>query len=310
MEYYAGIDVGGTNLKFGVFSGEGNLIEKWSVPTDFGNGGKNMWEQIHREIARHFSVKALKGIGIGIPGPVLENGYVEVCVNLNLRNFNPVTILRTYFSDAGDIKIAAANDANVAALGEQWKGSGQGYRSIGMVTLGTGVGGAVIIDGKLRYGANGLAGEIGHIRLNPEETELCTCGGRGCVDQIASATGIVRYAEKKLKDNNGNSILRTKGCLTAKTVIDAAKQGDRIAEDIVRYCMKYLAKALAAVVYVADPEAFIIGGGVSEAGDYLIKILQEQFEPYITLSGNRPTILKASLGNLAGIYGAARLVLN
>lgn len=306
MGYYAGIDVGGTNLKFGIFSQEGELIKKWSVATDLRNEGNAMWNQIYREIGNHIAPSKLNGIGIGIPGPVLENGFVDVCVNLNLRNFNPVTILQKYFPG---IRIAAANDANAAALGEQWKGSGQGYKSLGMVTLGTGVGGAVIVDGKLRYGANGLAGEIGHIRLNPEEKEICTCGGIGCVDQIASATGIVRYAEKKVCEDNCQTVLRNQKKLTAKIVIDAAKGGDQTAEYVVRHCMKYLAKVLAAVSYVVDPEAYIIGGGVSEAGDYLINMIQELFDPYITLSKNKIPILKASLGNLAGIYGAAKLVM-
>lgn len=306
MEYYAGIDIGGTNLKFGVFSREGELKKKWSISTDLRNEGMFLWEQIFNEITSNISAERLKGIGVGIPGPVLENGFVEVCVNLNLRKFNPVTILKNYFPD---IPIAAANDANVAALGEQWKGSGQGYSSIGMITLGTGVGGAVIVDGKLRYGANGLAGEIGHIRLNPEEERVCTCGGVGCIDQISSATGIVRYAEDILSNNDCRSVLRHVKKLTAKNIVDAAKEGDQLAEHIVRHCMKYLAKALAAVTYVIDPDAFIIGGGVSEAGEYLIKIIQELFDPYITLSGNKIPILQASLGNLAGIYGAARLVI-
>lgn len=306
MEYYAGIDVGGTNIKFGIFSYKGELVEKWLVATDLKEKGKNIWDQIYREITEHTNLLKLGGIGIGIPGPVLENGFVDACVNLDLRNFNPVTILHTYFPD---IKIAAANDANVAALGEQWKGSGQGYKSIGLITLGTGVGGAVIVDGKLRYGANGLAGEIGHIRLNPEEREICTCGGIGCVDQIASATGIVRFAKKKLGEDNEESVLRNKKKLTAKTIVDAAKAGDHIAEYVIRYCMKYLAKALAAVTYIVDPEVFLIGGGVSEAGDYLINMIQELYDPYITLSKNKIPILKASLGNLAGIYGAAKLVM-
>lgn len=306
MEFYAGVDVGGTNIKFGIFSQEGELKRKWAVATNLGKEGSIMWKQISSEIVNHVSPSKLCGIGIGIPGPVLEDGFVDVCVNLNLHNFNPVKILQKYFPG---IPIVAANDANVAALGEQWKGSGQGYKSIGLVTLGTGVGGAVIIDGKLRYGANGLAGEIGHIRLNPEEKEICTCGGMGCVDQIASATGIVRYAEKKLRENHCISVLKDQEKLTAKAVMDAAKNGDQTAENIVRHCMKYLAKALAAVTYIVDPEAFLIGGGVSEAGDYLIKIIQELFDPYITLSKNRIPILKASLGNLAGIYGAARLAM-
>ena len=278
MEKYVGVDVGGTNLKFGIFLSDGQLIKKWSIVTDYSDHGIHMWKQICEEINKNIEKKDLRGIGIGIPGPVLENGFVEVCVNLDLHNFNPASVLKEYFPD---VEIAVVNDANAAALGEQWKGSGQGYRSIGMVTLGTGVGGAIIIDGKLCCGANGLSGEIGHIRVNSEEKEKCTCGGVGCVDQIASATGIVRYAKKLLMENDEESSLR----------------------------MKEELKALAAAAYIADPEVFIIGGGVSNAGQYLIDIIQESFNTYITLSKKKALIIKASLGNDAGIYGAAKTVI-
>lgn len=306
MEKYVGVDVGGTNLKFGIFLSDGQLIKKWSIVTDYSDHGIHMWKQICEEINKNIERKDLRGIGIGIPGPVLENGFVEVCVNLDLHNFDPASVLKEYFPD---VEIAVVNDANAAALGEQWKGSGQGYRSIGMVTLGTGVGGAIIIDGKLCCGANGLSGEIGHIRVNSEEKEKCTCGGIGCVDQIASATGIVRYAKKLLMENDAESSLRMKEELTAEDVINAAKAGDNVAEHIIKHCMKYLAKALAAAAYIADPEVFIIGGGVSNAGQYLIDIIQESFNTYITLSKKKALIIKASLGNDAGIYGAAKTVI-
>lgn len=264
-----------------------------------------MWKQIYKEIISNVDLNLLQGIGIGIPGPVLEDGFVEVCVNLNLHNFNPKDILKKFFPN---VIIKAANDANVAALGEQWKGSGQGYRSLAMVTLGTGVGGAVIIDGKVRYGAHGLSGEMGHIQLNVDEKKICTCGGKGCVDQIASATGIVRYTSEQLIETTEPSVLRTKKFLTAKNIIDAAKKGDIFADTCVRHCMSYLAKSMAAVSYIVDPEAFIIGGGVSNAGDYLIGIIHNYLDSYITLTNKTIPVLKATLGNDAGIYGAARLV--
>lgn len=307
MGKYMGVDVGGTNIKFGIFSEEGELLRKWQILTSCHEGETKIWKNIRDEIFHSTILDELKGIGIGIPGPVLENGFVEVCVNLGLHNFNPVTILKEYFPN---IKIAAVNDANAAALGEQWKGSGQGYQSICMVTLGTGVGGAVILDGKLRYGANGMSGELSHIPLNPEETDLCTCGAKGCIDQIASATGIVRHAKKVLETGTDDSVLRKQRCLSAKMIIDAAKQGDQVADQIVRHCMKYLAKALAAVTYIVDPEAFIVGGGVSNAGEYLINMIQEYYDSCITLSKKTALVVKASLGNDAGIYGAAKIVMN
>ena len=243
---------------------------------------------------------------MGIPGPVLPDGFVESCVNLHLRNFNPAEKMREYFPG---MKIRAANDANVAALGEQWKGAGQGHRNLAMVTLGTGVGGSVIQEGKIIDGTNGLGGEFGHVQINAEETEICNCGGKGCLDQAASASGIVRYAGKFLRESSQASVLRGKEIFTAKDVLEAARNQDRIAEKTVEYCMNFLAKVLAMVSYVVDPEVFIIGGGVSNAGDYLIEMIQKLYEPYITLSQKKAKILRASLGNNAGIYGAARLVL-
>lgn len=306
MKHYVGIDVGGTNVKFGMFSSEGELEKKWAIKTDSGDEGRRMWRQISDSVRKNVSANRLAGIGIGIPGPVLENGFVEVCVNLGLHNFNPVAILRENFPA---VRVSAANDANMAALGEQWKGSGRGFKTLGMITLGTGVGGGIILDGKIVYGANGLSGEFGHIQFNPDETENCTCGGRGCINQIASATGIARYAKKMLRNDPGNSALRAVKNLNAKDVIDAAKRGDVLAESTLRFCMDYLAKGIAAISYVVDPEVFVIGGGVSNAGDYLIRMIQKCYDPYITLSKKKAKVIKASLGNDAGIFGAARLAM-
>lgn len=306
MGELAGIDLGGTNIKFGLFSGKGDLLKQWSVSTDLREEGAFLWRQIADEIKNNAEPSELEGIGLGIPGPVLPDGFVESCVNLHLRNFNPAEKMREYFPG---MKIRAANDANVAALGEQWKGAGQGHRNLAMVTLGTGVGGSVIQEGKIIYGTNGLGGEFGHVQINAEETEICNCGGKGCLDQAASASGIVRYAGKFLRESSQASVLRGKEIFTAKDVLEAARNQDRIAEKTVEYCMNFLAKVLAMVSYVVDPEVFIIGGGVSNAGDYLIEMIQKLYEPYITLSQKKAKIFRASLGNNAGIYGAARLVL-
>lgn len=157
----------GQILSLDIFLNDGRLEKKWSISTDFSDEGKKMWDDIYNEIKKNVSIDDLCGIGMGLPGPVLADGFVEVCVNLDLHNFNPVQIMQAYFPG---VRIRAANDANVAALGEQWKGSGEGYTSLGLVTLGTGVGGAVIVDGDIVYGASGLSGEIGHIQLNSEET--------------------------------------------------------------------------------------------------------------------------------------------
>lgn len=305
MKEYVGVDIGGTDIKFGVFTESGKITEKWQVPTDIGRQGENLWKQITKEICVHTdNGKDVRGIGVGVPGPVQKDGYVEVCVNLGIRDFNPREILGRAFPDK---VIAVGNDANVAALGEMWQGSGKGYENIVVITLGTGVGGGVIMDGKIVYGAKGLSGEIGHMMINPEETELCSCGGKGCLDQMASATGIVRYTKQLLKYDHDSTILDGKTNLTAKDIFDAAKTGDRLAENSVEHCLSFLGKSLAFVSYVIDPELFVIGGGVSHAGDYLIKIVQDYYNQYSVLKKEKTSIVLASLGNDAGIYGAARM---
>ncbi|MDO4276959.1 MAG: ROK family glucokinase [Eubacteriales bacterium] len=305
MKQFVGVDIGGTDIKFGIFTETGNILEKWQVPTDIGSQGENLWSQITTEICVHTdNGRSVSGIGVGVPGPVQKDGFVEVCVNLGIRNFNPREILGRVFPDK---TIAVGNDANVAALGEMWQGSGQGYENLVVITLGTGVGGGVIMDGKIVYGAKGLSGEIGHMMVNPDETELCTCGGRGCLDQMASATGIVRYTKKLLAQKYAPTVLDEKEALTAKKVFDAARAGDKLAAHSVEHCLSFLGKSLAFVSYVIDPEIFIIGGGVSHAGDYLIKIVQEYYDQYSLLKKEKARIVLATLGNDAGIYGAARM---
>lgn len=307
MTKYVGVDIGGTDIKFGVFTEKGKLMDKWQVPTDIGRQGKNLWKQISKEIRIHTeNGKEVIGIGAGVPGPVQEDGFVEVCVNLGIRNFNPCRILAEEFPGK---MIMAGNDANVAALGEMWQGSGRGYRNLAVVTLGTGVGSGIILDGKIVCGAKGLSGEIGHMMINPEETELCTCGGRGCLDQMASATGIVRYTRKLLMSGKQHSVLENSPLLTTREIFTAAREGDTLAAESVEHCLSFLGKSLAFVSYVIDPEIFIIGGGVSRAGEYLIEIVQKYYDQYAVLKKEKAPIVLASLGNDAGIYGAARMVI-
>lgn len=304
-----GVDIGGTATKLGVFSEDGAMLEKWEIRTDTTEGGSHILPDIAREIQDKFAGRTyagdqLMGVGLGVPGPVLEGGYLNKCVNLGWGNLNPAEELEGLLDG---VPVAAGNDANVAALGEYWQGGGKGCRSMVLITLGTGVGSGIILDGRVIYGTNGLGGEVGHISVNPDETELCNCGHRGCLDQMASATGIVRNAKRFLDREKTASVLRGDERLTAKKVLDAAKQGDGIAEKAVRYCMKFLGKSISDISYTIDPEIFLIGGGVSKAGEYLIPIIRDYYEAEAQLVPGKSKIALAVLGNEAGIYGAAKL---
>ncbi len=244
---------------------------------------------------------------MGVPGPVMPDGYVEVCVNLGWKDKYPAREL----SDAlKGLPVKCGNDANVAALGEMWQGGGKGFTDIVMVTLGTGVGGGVIIDEKIVTGKHGLGGEIGHIHVRDEETEHCNCGGVGCLEQVASATGIAREARRKMAACDTPSLMRKAGDqVTAKDVLDAAKEGDSLALEVMEVVGHYLGVALAGLALTVDPQMFVIGGGVSKAGQYLVEVINRHYAKYMTISENRGTIGLAKLGNDAGIYGAARLML-
>ncbi|MEI3187201.1 MAG: ROK family glucokinase [Lachnospiraceae bacterium] len=308
-----GVDIGGTSVKLGLFEKDGTLIFKWEVPTRKEEGGRYILEDVADSIRRVLIEKEIHkdeivGAGMGVPGPVMPDGYVEVCVNLGWHDLNPQKVL----SDLLDgIPVKSGNDANVAALGEMWQGGGMGYTDIVMVTLGTGVGGGVIIDEKIIAGKHGLAGEIGHIHVRDEETEHCNCGGVGCLEQVASATGIAREARRKMKATDTPSALRKFGDdVTAKDVLDEAKNGDDLALEVVETVGRYLGLVLAQLAMTVDPQMFVIGGGVSKAGQFLIDVIDKYYRHYTPISENKAVLGLAKLGNDAGIYGAARLVLD
>lgn len=307
-----GVDVGGTSVKIGLFETNGELLDKWEVKTRKEEQGKYILDDTAASIKKTLAEKGITmadiiGAGIGVPGPILPGGYVEVCVNLGWRDRNPVKELKNLLG----VPVRGGNDANVAALGEMWQGGGKGYTDIVMVTLGTGVGGGVIIDEKIIAGKHGLAGEIGHIHIRDDETERCNCGGVGCVEQIASATGIAREARRKMAASGKPSAMRDFGDdITAKDVLDAAKAGDELALEVMEVVGHYLGLTLAHVALTVDPEIFVIGGGVSKAGRYLTDLIERHYAKYMVVSDNRGVIGLAKLGNDAGIYGAARLVLD
>lgn len=307
-----GVDVGGTSVKIGLFEVTGELLHKWEVPTRKEEGGKYVIGDVAASILKTLEEKNIPlsevaGAGMGVPGPVMPDGYVEVCVNLGWRDKYPEKELSQLLSG---LPVKSGNDANVAALGEMWQGGGKGYDDIVMVTLGTGVGGGVIVDQKIIAGKHGLGGEIGHIHIRDEETEKCNCGGVGCVEQVASATGIAREARRKMAAVDTPSSLRKFGDkVSAKNVLDAAKEGDALALEVMEVVGHYLGLALAQISMVTDPEVFVIGGGVSRAGQFLIDTIYKHYDQYTPISGNKSGIVLATLGNDAGIYGAARLIL-
>lgn len=311
-KYGFGVDIGGTTCKIGLFETAGQVVDKWEIPTDTSAQGTNILPDIAASLLQKLKEKGIskeeiEGIGIGIPGPVDGNGLVPMCVNLGWKD---VDVPKEMQSLMEGIPVKAGNDANVAALGEMWQGGGKGFTDIVMITLGTGVGGGVIVDEQIITGKHGLGGEIGHIHVRDEETEHCNCGGVGCLEQIASATGIAREARRKMAAGDTPSVLREAGDnVTAKDVLDAAKAGDGLALEVMEVVGHYLGVALASLALTVDPQMFVIGGGVSKAGQYLVEVINRHYAQYMPISENRGTIGLAKLGNDAGIYGAARLVL-
>jgi len=309
-KYAFGVDIGGTTVKLGLFTTEGELLDKWEIPTIKDNGGEKILPDVAASIQSKMTEKKVEladvaGIGIGAPGAVDDNGtMVAGAVNLGWGVFNVPEVMRKMI----DVPVVANNDANVASLGEMWMGGGKGYKNMVAVTLGTGVGGGIILDGKILCGATGAGGEIGHIHLEDAETEVCGCGGKGCLEQYASATGIVRLAKRRLAKDDKVSTLRDTE-VSAKTVFDAVKAGDELAIEVANQFGEYLGKGLAAVANVVNPEAFVIGGGVSKAGDILLEYVKAPFVKYAFPACKATEFKLAKLGNDAGIYGAAALVI-
>ncbi len=307
-QYAFGIDLGGTTVKIGFFSSEGILLDKWEIPTRKENNGEQILPDIGRAVLSYLeehglSAGDLLGVGIDVPGAVLEEGIVNRCANLG---WGVVHVADELSGMLGGIPIRVANDANAAALGEISRL--REYSSIVMVTLGTGVGGGVIQNRQIVTGAFGAAGEIGHIPVCPEETEVCGCGKKGCLEQYASATGIVRLARKKLQETDRDSLLRQNGELSARKVLDAAKAGDELALELLEEVGEYLGRALASISCVLDPQAFVIGGGVSRAGEILINVIRKYYRKYAFHASRDTAFLLATLGNDAGMYGAVHML--
>lgn len=308
--YLFGVDVGGTTVKMGLFDKDGNVIEKWEIPTRTTNGGEKILPDIADSIKVKLTEKGIAredviGAGVGVPGPVDGNGIVHRAVNLG---WGEVDLKKELSALLDGMRVEGGNDANVAALGEMWKGGGQGHQNLVAVTLGTGVGGGIIINGEILTGATGAGGEIGHIHVEDDETEACGCGNFGCLEEYASATGITRLANRALAASDKDSVLR-KGEVSAKTVFDAVKAGDELAIEVAQKFGNYLGKGLGVIAGVVNPEIFVIGGGVSKAGEVLFDYIRPPFEKTVFHGCKNAVFALATLGNDAGIYGAARLLL-
>lgn len=311
-KYIFGIDLGGTTVKLGLFNVDGNLLDKWEIPTRTEGSGEHILPDIANSMRsamdRHgIQPDALIGAGIGVPGAVLDSRFVKPCVNLN--GWGGLDVAEE-LSKLCKCPVKVVNDANAAALGELWQGGGKGSSNMVLVTLGTGVGGGVIVDGKLITGIHGSGGEIGHITLRPDETEPCGCGKYGCLEQYASATGIVKQAKRMLNAEDTPSALRDLDEITAKDVLDYAKAGDALAIRVAELFGQSLGQALVAVSCSCDPDVFVLGGGVSKAGSYIVELVRDAFVRYAFPAAEATRFGLAILGNDAGIYGAAKLMLD
>ena len=312
-----GIDLGGTSVKFAILTQEGEIQEKWSIKTNILDEGSHIVPDIiasiqHRLELLNLSAEDFIGIGMGSPGAVDRfEGTVVGAYNLNWKTVQPI---KKDIESALGISFFIDNDANVAALGERWKGAGENQPDVVFMTLGTGVGGGIVAEGKLLHGAGGVAGELGHITVDFDRPFDCTCGKKGCLETVASATGIVnltrRYADEYAGDAELKRLIDDGEDVTAKTVFDLAKDGDELALIVYRHFSQYLGIACANIASVLNPANIVIGGGVSAAGQFLLDGVQKVFDentfPQVRTSTQ---LVLANLGNDAGVIGAASLVL-
>ena len=311
MRFGFGIDVGGTTVKLAYFDESGKMLDKWEIPTNTDNNGIRVLPDIADSIKDYLQRNSIRkehiiGIGIGVPGPVSEDGIVNKCVNLGWD----VKDLHGELSALTGFPVKGGNDANVAALGECWKGSGNGCKNMVMATLGTGIGGGVVLGGKIIAGVHGAGGEIGHMILNPEETEPCGCGNYGCAEQYCSANGSVRLAKRYLAAHDNATPLRDLRNLRCKDLFDAGDQGDPTALAILDQYYTLLGRFLANICCTIDPEVIVLSGGVSKTGQPIIDGVAKYFRKYAFHACQETRIVLATLGNDAGAYGAFKLALD
>lgn len=310
MSYAIGADIGGTTVKLGLFNEQNQLIEKWEIPTRIEEHGIHILPDIADSLQaalarRNAGWDSITGIGIGVPGPVLQKSIVNKCCNLG---WDVINVRETMQKLTGVSNIIVENDANVAALGELWMGAYGNYRNAVMITIGTGVGGGVIVNGQIISGAFGAAGELGHLQILPDSTERCTCGKCGHLQQYASASGIVSVAKQKLAQSGRESLLQGCESFTAKDVFDAAKAGDSLAMETAETAASMIAKTMSYISIVLDPELYLIGGGVARAGEFLLNAIRRNFRKTAFFASENVRIEAAVLGNDAGMYGAVKMI--
>ncbi len=310
MKHCIGIDIGGTTVKMALFTDAGEMLDKWEIVTRTENEGITILADIAQSVEEklqenQISKDTIIGYGIGVPAPVSDEGIVNGSANLGWKYKE----VKKEAQERLGVPVIVGNDANVAALGEMWKGGGMGYQNLIMVTLGTGVGGGLIYKEHIINGSNGAGGEIGHLCVNYQEEDTCGCGNKGCLEQYSSATGIVRIAKKRLEQDDLPTVLREQE-VTAKAVFDAVKDGDQVATDISEEFGSYLGHALANIAVVVDPQVVVVGGGVSKAGTIITDIIEKHFKERCFFSNANVKFVLATLGNDAGVYGAAKMVLD
>lgn len=309
MKYCIGIDIGGTTVKMALFTDAGEMLDKWEIVTRTENEGITILADVAESVeakldAKNITKDMIVGCGIGVPAPVSEAGIVNGSANLGWKYKE----VKKEAQERLGVPVVVGNDANVAALGEMWKGGGMGYQNLVMVTLGTGVGGGLIYKEKIINGSNGAGGEIGHVCVNYGEEEICGCGSRGCLEQYSSATGIVRLARKRLAKDDAATVLRTQE-VSAKAVFDAVKDGDGVATEIAEEFATYLGYALANIATIIDPQVIVIGGGVSKAGTVITDVVEKHYKDRCFFTNDKVKFVLATLGNDAGVYGAAKMIL-
>lgn len=307
-EYIFGVDIGGTTIKLGLVTLKGELLKKWEIPTHVSEGKEAVISDISDSLQHVIESNSLnksdiRGIGVGVPGPVDKKGVVHGCVNLGWGDVE----IESELSKLCQLTVKAQNDANAAALGEMWKGAAVGCKSLVMLTLGTGVGGAVVSNGKIISGAHGCGGELGHINVCSDESRQCSCGRRGCLEQYASAGGFVRAAEELL--NSMKSTRLNADDLTAEKIFVAAEKGDAVAKIAIDNIAEKLGRALADITAVCDPQIIVIGGGISKAGEPLRIAIERHYQSFAFSNLASTPIMIAKLQNDAGMWGAASLLL-
>ncbi|SFB06272.1 glucokinase [Acetitomaculum ruminis DSM 5522] len=307
MKYYFGIDVGGTTVKQGLFDEDYNLLERWEIRTDKTRGGRNIIPKIAGSLEdclerNKISKKDIIATGMGVPGPVTKDGFINKAVNLGWGRFN----LKKEAKKSLGVPVFCGNDANLAGYGEFHFGSGKEFDNIIFITIGTGIGGCIINEGKILIGTDGSGAEIGHIHVKDDEEDSCGCGNKGCLEQYTSAKGIGRTARRMLATTDEPSVLRD-SVINAKIIFDAIKEGDKLAIKVGEEFGRYLGCAMANLANITNPQAIILGGGVSKAGDILLTFLEEPFKKNVFHACKNVKLLCASIKNDAGIYGAAKL---